>query len=321
MMKLTKYNLLIFILFKLNPVGAFAEVSPPDNYEPIKPITKYTSPFPKAVSLGNKLFEDKILSKNDEISCSTCHKHSNWGADERSLSEGINDSLGVRNTPTVYNSGYNHTLFWDGRVTTLEEQALHPITNPIEMGNTINLLLHKLKKSPQYRREFNKAFDDGITVSNITFSLAEYQRTLTTPNSPFDRWLKGDTKAISIEAYQGYQLFKGLGCSSCHQGINVGGNLYQPLGILNHLSPNDHDLGRYNLSGDKDDFQVFRVPSLRNVAMTPPYLHNGSIADLESAILIMGELQLGITLSKEETRLIRIFLESLTGEQPSNDND
>jgi len=271
------------------------------------------------VALGEKLFFDKILSKDKTLSCVSCHKLQHNGADNRQYTEGIDGQVGLFNVPTVYNAVYNFRQFWDGRAKNLKEQALNPITNPVEMGNTLPIVLRDLKESSDYLRLFKAIYDDGITENNLADVLAEYEKTLITPNSPFDLYLKGDMKALSQKELEGYRLFKTKGCISCHNGVNIGGNLYNKFGI--YKDAKSRELGRYNTTHKEQDKYVFKVPSLRNIALTAPYMHDGRAETLEDAVNIMSKYQLGRPMQKDELESIVYFLETLTGELPQSVKD
>ena len=234
---------------------------------------------------------------------------------------GINQQLGNVNSPTVYNSGLLFRQFWDGRAETLEDQIDGPVQNPIEMGNLWPDVVAKLYQDPKYPELFNAIYQDGITRENIKDAIAEFERSLITPNSPFDRFLKGDNDAISEHEKRGYQLFKKYGCISCHQGVAVGGNMFQIFGVINsyfELRGNitKADLGRFNVTGNPLDKHSFKVPSLRLAALTPPYLHDGNAATLREAVDIMFKFQLGREAPDEDKEAIVAFIKTLVGEHP-----
>lgn len=271
------------------------------------------------VALGAKLFHDPRLSKDKTISCASCHGLGSGGVDRLVVSIGIGGAKGPINAPTVFNSGFNFRQFWDGRAASLEEQIEGPIHAPAEMGSDWPLITARLRNIPDYVRAFNKTYAGIISPANIKDAIATFERSLFTPNSPFDRYLRGDTDALSAAAEQGYQRFKSYGCVSCHQGVGIGGNMYQTFGVLGDYFADrgnitKADLGRFNLTGDPADQYVFKVPGLRNVALTAPYFHDGSAQTLEEAVEIMGRYQLGRLLSGEDIQLISAFLRSLTGE-------
>jgi len=278
----------------------------------LKPIPQSINVDINIVKLGKKLFFDKNLSKDGLLSCNSCHKLSDNGATRTKYTKGAGGIYGNFNVPTVYNAVYNFRQFWDGRAKDLIDQATNPIENPIEMANTIENALKYLKENKLYYKQFNSLFNDGVTKRNLAISLAEFERYLITPNSPFDKYLRGDKSALSKEAIKGYKLFQQKGCISCHNGINIGGNLYNKLGIYDKI--NSKELGRYNITHRTIDKYVFKVPSLRNVALTPPYIHDGRAKTLTDAINIMSKYQLGDILNSNEINFIIAFLKSLTGE-------
>lgn len=290
-----------------------------DQKEPIYPLSKFNNLNPAIVSLGNDLFNDTRLSGDNTLSCATCHSLSDGGADSLKFSVGIHGAIGNTNTPTVFNSALNFTQFWDGRALTLKEQAKGPITNPMEMGGDWTTIINKLSQDKAYLNQFNKNFKDGLTQENIVVAIATFERSLITINSPFDRYLKGDKKAISTQAILGYQRFKTLGCISCHQGENIGGQMFQYFGVVGDYFADrgnitKADLGRFNVTGLEEDKFKFKVPSLRNVNSTAPYFHDGSATTLEQAIKVMGKYQLGVELPEKDIKLLSAFLKTLTGE-------
>ena len=286
--------------------------------EPIKPIETVKVPPEQlaVVNLGKMLFFEPRLSKSGVISCNSCHNLATGGVDNLPGSIGHGWQVGDTNSPTVLNSRYNLAQFWDGRAKDLKEQAAGPIANPKEMAFTHKLAEKTLKSIPEYQRLFKEAFGTSkITIDRISQAIASFDETLVTPNSPFDQWLKGDDEAISVEVKKGYQLFKTKGCISCHNGPAVGGNMFQKFGLVRPWR-NKEALGRFNVTKKEQDKYVFKVPTLRNIELTAPYFHDGSVWSLEQAIEIMAELQLGQKLTKAEVTAIKSFLISLTGEQP-----
>jgi cytochrome c peroxidase len=281
---------------------------------------------PDKVALGKALFQDVRLSKDDTIACASCHDLKKFGDDGRPASVGVGGAVGSVNAPSVFNASLNFVQFWDGRAATLEEQAAGPVHNPLEMASDWATVIAKLQADEAFSSSFRRAYLDGINAANLADAIATFERTLLTGNSPFDRFLRGDAQALDSKARLGYQRFRDLGCASCHQGANIGGNMFQRFGIMeDYLSsvarrrpPTQADLGRFNVTGLEVDRQVFKVPSLRNVAETPPYFHDGSAATLEEAIAIMGRYQLGRNLSFEEIDSLAAFLKSLTGERPAS---
>ena len=280
----------------------------------IKPIPETIEVDAAKVQLGKKLFFDPILSKDGTISCATCHDLQNGGDDGLKFSSGIKGQKGGINSPTVYNSVYNFRQFWDGRARDLKEQAKGPITNPVEMGRTLEGAVEALGKNSTYVNNFRDIYNDGITQENIVEVIAEFEKALITPNAPFDKYIKGDMEAIDQEVKRGYQLFVSKGCILCHHGINVGGNMYNKFGVFEDA--NSSDLGRYNVTKREEDKYFFKVPSLRNIALTAPYMHDGRVEELREAVLLMSQYQLGREIKSEDIDAIVLFLESLTGMIP-----
>jgi len=286
--------------------------------EPITPIPLDLKLDARKVALGRRLFHDPQLSHDNTISCAYCHNLAKGGVDGLPRPIGINGKVGKINTLTVFNSGFNFRLFWDGRSATLEDQMDFPIQNPDEMGSAMPEIIAKLKMDEAYRRDFAEIYREDIQSQHVKDAIATFERSLITPNSKFDRYLRGDNRALDKEQLEGYHLFKSLGCISCHQGMNVGGNMYEKLGIVyNYFEARGNiqavDLGRYNFTKNEDDRYEFRVPSLRNVALTAPYFHDASATNLEQAVATMAKFQLGITLPKDDIAKIVKFLNTLTG--------
>jgi cytochrome c peroxidase len=287
--------------------------------EPVTPLPRTVSLPADKVALGARLFADRRLSRDNTVACATCHDLNRAGTDRLRFSRGVDNKTGTVNAPTVFNSGFNFSQFWDGRAATLEDQVAGPLHNPLEMASTWNRVVTGLNQDADYRARFARIYSDGITPANVADAIATYERSLITPDAPFDRYLRGDDKAVTAEQLEGYRRFKELGCPSCHQGINIGGNLFQRFGVMrdyfaNRRQQTDADQGRYTVTGREEDRHVFKVPSLRNVALTAPYFHDGSATTLEEAVQIMGRVQLDRDLTAEDTRLIVAFLRSLTGQ-------
>jgi len=287
--------------------------------EPIRPITIPDITDPQMVDLGHKLFHEMRLSLNGTISCASCHSLSTAGMDGLVESIGVNGQLGGINTPTVFNSRLNFRQMWDGRAFNLMEQVEKPILNPKEMGSNWAHILNFLQNDPPYLKLFSRTFSDGLTQNNVKKALVAFEETLLTPNSRFDRYLMGEADAITVDELMGYSLFKEYGCISCHQGMAVGGNLFQKLGLMkDYFSDRGNittaDLGRFNVTQKEKDRHVFKVPSLRNIELTAPYFHDGSINTLDSAVRVMMVYQLGIKPIETDIQLIVKFLRTLTGE-------
>ena len=291
----------------------------PRDREPIKPIPTQLNLNSRKVALGKALFHETRLSHDNTLSCASCHDLGKGGVDGRVHSIGINGAEGPINAPTVFNSGFNFKQFWDGRAATLEEQVDGPVQAAGEMGSTWDEVVGKLRAVPHYVASFKEIFPDGIQPRNIKSAIAEFERSLTTPNSRFDKFLRGEEDALTPDERAGYQRFKSHGCTSCHQGINVGGNMFETFGAMADYfgergGVTKVDYGRFNVTGGEEDRFSFKVPSLRNIELTAPYFHDGSAKSLEDAVKVMGKNQLGEPLSTEEVALIVKFLKTLTGE-------
>lgn len=296
-------------------VAAFAA---PQTNEPIQPIEPYAVTDQAKVELGKQLFFDPRLSKSGFISCNSCHNLSMGGSDNLPSSIGHNWQEGPINSPTVLNSSLNIAQFWDGRAADLKAQAGGPIDNPMEMGFTHDLAVKVLTSIPQYVQSFKNVYNvEKITINEVTDAIAEFEKTLVTPNAPFDKWLKGDEGALTAEAKAGYKLFKDVGCTACHNGPAVGGNSFQKMGLFEEYVTANPAEGVAGLSGNDLDRFKFKVPTLRNVELTYPYFHDGAYWDLDDAVDVMARLQLGRKLEKDQISQITTFLKSLTGDQPS----
>lgn len=277
---------------------------------------------PAKVGLGKMLYFEPRLSQSHSISCNSCHMVGMGGVDLQETSLGHRWQHGGRNAPTVYNAVFDVAQFWDGRAKDLEQQAGGPLLNPVEMGMAEDHVVEQLKGIPGYAPVFAKAFPgvtDPITFDSVRKAIAVFEATLITPNAPFDRYLKGNEKALDAQQKQGLAVFITKGCAACHNGINVGGGMYAPFGVVERpgadiLPPGDK--GRFAVTKTASDEYVFRVPSLRNIDLTAPYFHTGKVWDLRQAVAIMGSSQLGTALSDEEVSQIVTFLGSLTGDQP-----
>jgi len=268
--------------------------------------------------LGRRLFNDRRLSKDNSIACVNCHNLSHGGANRTSVSVGLGDRKGDLNAPTIFNASLNVAQFWDGRADTLEDQIDGPVHHAAEMGSDWDEIIGKLELDRDYTQQFDELYKDGITTANIKNAIATFERSLITTGSRFDRYLLGDTDALNDSEREGYRLFKDLGCASCHQGANVGGNLFVKFGVWNNYftdrgALSNADLGRYNVTGRERERHVFKVPSLRAAAATPPYFHDGSEETLEGAIFIMAFYQLGISLTPDKVEHLAGFIRSLAG--------
>ena len=290
--------------------------------EPLRPLPALESLKldPRKIGLGEKLFVDGRLSEDRTVSCSTCHVLANGGMDGFVASVGIRKQIGAINAPTVFNSGLNFRQFWNGRAASLEEQIDGVVGNPKEFDTTWPSILARLSDDAELRKTFDDIYPDGLQAANVKDALATYERSLLTP-SRFDRFLQGQEDALTVEEKAGYGKFKSYGCVACHQGINVGGNMFQKFGAVNDYfgkrggNITEADLGRFKITGRETDRHVFKVPSLRNVALTAPYFHDGTATTLEQAVEVMFLHQLGRSAPQEDKRLIVQFLRSLTGER------
>jgi len=286
--------------------------------EPLKPLPPVPLLDAATVELGRQLFNEKRLSVNGSLSCASCHRLETGGADDKPFSLGFDGQPVKINTPTVFNASLNFKQFWDGRVDTLEAQIEQVVISPREMGSDWKTVVDNLTAMPHYQAEFTQVYPDGVTAANVQNALATYERTLLTPNSRFDQYLQGNTEILTREEKYGYQRFKEYGCIACHQGMNIGGNMFQKFGVMGDYfkgrPPAETDLGRYLITHDEEDRNVFKVPSLRNVAVTAPYFHNASAKTLEEAVDVMFTFQLGRTPSAEDKDQIIKFLKTLTGQ-------
>jgi cytochrome c peroxidase len=266
---------------------------------PITPIPEPPPLNPRKVALGGSLFGDPRLSGNGQRACVSCHAVDTNGADSRARDVAPDGALMRFNTPTVFNAALRFRLNWEGDAATLEDEAKASLKSPSIMGGNLPRSLSALRNDPKTNRQFQEAYGHGPDEASLLNAIATYERSLLTPGSRFDRWLRGDDEALSPEEQQGYQLFKVEGCASCHQGVNVGGNLFERSGIFHPLTG--------------DGAPLLRVPSLRNVAVTAPYFHDGSAATLQDAVRRMARAQLGITPTRIQVDEITAFLRTLTG--------
>ena len=303
----------------LEPPAASAAGVLPESQEPIVPLPLHVPADPARVALGERLFHDVRLSGGNAIACVTCHRLEHGGTDGLPRAMTVTGTLHPRNTPTIFNVAFNAAYNWDGGVRTLEAHAERVLLSQTLMHTTWPVLLARLRTEPDYRAAFTTLYPGRLAPAHVLDALATYMRSLVTPNSRFDRYLRNHTEALSPEERRGYAIFKAYGCVACHQGVNVGGSMFQKFGIFQEApAPHDPtrpvDLGRFLLTQVTRDREVFRVPSLRNVAVTAPYFHDGRTATLEVAVAIMARVQLGRTLSPEDSHAIVQFLHTLTGE-------
>ena len=282
------------------------------------PVDNPFAPDKQMVELGKRLFADKQLSADGTIACASCHSLNKGGTDRSKVSRGIHAQSGPINAPTVFNAAFNFVQFWDGRAADLQEQAAGPVNNPKEMGSNWSLVISRLKKEPSYVRAFQSAFNGAITDATICSAIASYEKTLLTPNSRFDKFLDGDKTKLSADEQSGYQLFTSKGCASCHTGFNLGGLSFEKMGQEQDYfawrgSSSEADNGRFNVTHKESDRHKFKVPTLRNIALTYPYFHDGSTSDLKTAVRTMSRFQLGWKATDKECQQIAEFLKSQTG--------
>ncbi|MET0068253.1 MAG: cytochrome-c peroxidase [Candidatus Thiodiazotropha sp.] len=286
---------------------------------------------PEKVELGKMLFFDPRLSSNGTVSCFSCHNVMEGGDDHRPTSIGVHGQAGGRNAPTVWNAAYHSVQFWDGRAASLEDQAKGPPANPIEMGmNDLDAVADRIGRIPGYQPYFERAFGpgDNISIDTIAKAIAAYERTLITPDSPYDRYVRGDRQAMDEQQLQGMQTFAEIGCKACHSGANfdgpqlkVGQGFYQKFPTF---TDNEYvtryglmdDTGRMSSTGNEADKNLWRVPTLRNLAYTAPYMHTGSVKTLPEAVRVMSRTQLGKSLDDNQVEDIVAFLGTLNGEFP-----
>jgi len=292
--------------------------------QPIRPIPVTEKSDPEMVSFGRQLYMSALFSKNTSLSCNSCHSVKRSGTDNLPKHIGLSGSLGAVNTPTVFNSSLNFRQFWDGRAKTLEDVINDHLRDPQVFANNWPTVIERIKQDKALHQSYKKLYKGEVTADNLTEALVAYIKNLLTPDAPFDRYLKGDNNALSDDAKKGYQLFKSYGCITCHQGVNVGGNIFEKLGIYKDFFVEPRkikkaDLGYFNVTGKEEDKFVFKVPSLRNVALSAPYFHDGSVNTLEDAIQLMGIYQIGQPIQVYDIPLIVKFLESLTGKLPESE--
>lgn len=308
----------ILLLFLLTPFSLLANQHW-DSSSPIQPIPLDSGQDPEKVQLGKKLFNDPQLSHNNIFSCASCHHVEFDGADGLDRSITNKGTRNIINTPSVFNIRYNFKQTWEGFFKTLEEQAEGDIVYPDHGNSSWPEVLGKLVPNLDYQKDFNEIYSDGIQRENILDAIASYERSLITPNSRFDQYIRGNENAITDKEKTGYEYFKEYGCVACHQGINVGGNMYQKFGLFGDYFKKRGDIGvgdygLFNVTGKEEDKYIFRVPSLRNIEVTGPYLHDGSVNKLNKVVKIMARYQLGTTIPENKIDNIVSFLKTLTGE-------
>lgn len=287
------------------------------------PALKGNVVTPARSELGKMLFFDPRLSKGGTISCNSCHNLGMGGDDNLPTSVGHGWQKGPRNSPTVFNAVFNVAQFWDGRAEDLKAQAKGPIQAGVEMANHPPVVVETLKSIPEYVQRFKEAFPgeaDPVTFDNVAMAIESFEATLVTPDSRFDRLLKGETDVLTAKELRGLRHFLNKGCVACHNGVNLGGQAYFPFGVV--AAPDAKvrppgDRGRFAVTNTEGDNFVFRAAPLRNIGLTAPYFHSGEVWELKEAVAIMGSSQLGATLTDEEAGEITEFLLTLTGKQPS----
>ena len=324
-MHLRKSLYLIMTFFSFSALAEFKAL--PDR----PPIPADNPQTPEKIELGKMLFFDPRLSMDGTISCNSCHNVMYHGGDGRPVGAGIHGQRGGRGSPTVWNSAYMTVQFWDGRAASLEEQALGPMTNSVEMGMTSHdLVINRIKEIPGYVQAFKKVFpkDKYPTIKNAAKAIAAYERILITPNAPFDKYLKGNKKVLNAAQIRGMKLVDEIGCTSCHTGENFAGDgfkmgegHYQPFPQIpgskyDKMYDLTSDLGRFEVTKNPEDKNHWRVPTWRNIAITAPYFHNGKVKTLDEAVRVMAKTQLGLDLKDKQVQDIVAFLNSLTGEFP-----
>jgi len=303
------------------PVAAVPTVqSLPVNFAFAQALPQAIALDARKVVLGQRLFHDTRLSRDDSVSCASCHRLDRGGTDQRERSVGVGGGVGTINAPTVFNSGLNFVQFWDGRAPSLEAQIEGPIHHPQEMASDWPQVLAKLNADLAYPEAFAVLYPEGISEVTVKDALATFERSLITPDSRFDQYLGGDVQALTAQEIRGYELFQSYGCSSCHQGQNLGGNMFERMGLMGDYFADrgrgvtTADQGRFNVTAKVQNLHEFRVPSLRNVALTAPYFHDGYAQTLEQAVSIMAKYQLGRVMPPEDLADVTAFLRSLTGQ-------
>lgn len=284
-----------------------------------QPLPAAITADPKKVALGNKLYHDVRLSGDETLSCASCHALDKGGTDQAKTSEGIKGQLGPINSPTVYNAVFNVKQFWDGRAETLQDQAGGPVVNPIEMGADFDQIIARLRKDAELVAEVEAVYPTGLSKESITNAIAEFESTLITPNSRFDQYLMGNAGALTPEELDGLRLFRENACTTCHAGRALGGQSFERMGrradyFADRGNVTETDYGRFNVTGLERDRFTFKVPTLRNVALTYPYFHDGSQQTLEQAVASMARYQAYREFSEEEVARVVKFLKTLTGE-------
>ncbi|MDX2022815.1 MAG: cytochrome c peroxidase [Deltaproteobacteria bacterium] len=308
---------LAFALFAGVCSGAHAEL--------FEPLVAPKGLDTEKVALGRRLFFETKLSKDETLSCASCHDLATGGHDPRPFSVGVGGRVGELNSPTVFNAANNFKQFWDGRAADLVEQVDGPVTNPAEMAAEWPVVIERLSRDATYATAFQKKYKDGVTPSNVRDAIATFEKSLITLDSKFDRYLLGNKKALNAQELRGFEAFQKRSCDKCHNGSNLGGVSFERFGVVGKPSflkgagsTQRRDMGRFNVTKSKADLHRFKVPTLRNVELTGPYFHNASAATLAEAVKVMAEVQLGIILEPNEVDDIVAFLRTLTGKPPAS---
>ncbi|HYQ72304.1 MAG TPA: cytochrome c peroxidase [Gammaproteobacteria bacterium] len=319
--------LILFLLVATFQAGAVDWQALPD----VAPAPEDNPTTPEKVELGRMLYLDPRFSSTGTVSCNSCHNVMLGGEDNRAVSMGVHGKTGGRSSPTVWNSAFNSSQFWDGRAATLEDQAKGPVVNPIEMGmSELEEAMDRVRDIPGYRPYFEAAFgtEDPMTVDNAAKAVAAYERTLITPGGAFDRYVKGDKEAMTEQQVRGMNTFAELGCVACHSGAAFSGPAMPPgsgfFAKFPTFPESDYvkqydltaDEGRMAVTGKEADKHMWKVPTLRNIALTAPYFHNGSVKTLDEAVRVMAKVQLNQDLTDEQAADVAAFLMTLTGEFP-----
>ena len=280
------------------------------------PVANFFNPDPAKVALGKKLFHDTQLSRDNSISCASCHNLDSGGTEHVQISSRPKQRIGTLNTPTVLNAAYNIAQYWDGRAKDLKEQASMALTNPAEMDSNWGVAIAHLEKDSKFLADFKTVYPAGLSSDSISDAIAEYEKTLITPGSRFDKYLNGDKAALSNEEKIGFELFKKHECFTCHTGPALGGLTYKRLGAQKDYykeSDKNKDIGRTAVTHNMADLHRVKVPSLRNIELTAPYFHNGSASTLEDAVKVMSEYQIEKSMTDDECKKVVAFLRTMTG--------
>ncbi|WP_456450589.1 cytochrome-c peroxidase [Hydrogenimonas sp.] len=301
-------GLVVLALLFAAPAGA--------TEEPIQPIPLHVDYDKEKAALGQLLFMDPQISSDGSVSCHSCHSFDHGGADPRPVSIGVRGAKGNANAPTVYNAYFNFRQFWNGRAKDLKDQANGPIHNPVEMDMVPADIERYLASNAYYDKAFRKIYGRAPAYDDMLDAVAEFEKALFTPNCKFDYYLREQTELSSLEA-AGYRLFKTLGCITCHNGINIGGNSFQKFGLIIPYTWKPIFPDRYDITRDPKDKNVYKVPTLRNIELTAPYFHDGSAKTLKEALTKMAYHNLGFELTDAEVKAIEAFLRTLTGQKPA----